>query len=108
MFNRDKPHRGRIQAQGEGTEKSVAWAQPLPPTQSDGQRMVDQLEEKLTPKERRDREEALGKARQFIDRVARAGGISAPSRQTFPRVQKEGLQIRVDIEVVAGRAFIED
>jgi hypothetical protein len=40
--------------------------------------------------------------------VARVGGISAPSRQTFPRVQKEGLQIRVDIEVIAGRAFIED
>ena len=108
MFNRQKPHRGRIQAQGQGTEKSVAWAKQVPPTQSEGQKMVDQLEMQLTPKERRDREEALEKARQFIDRAATAGGISAPSRQTFPRQQHNQLGIRVDIEVIAGQAFIQD
>jgi hypothetical protein len=50
----EKPvHRGRIQAQGGGTEKSESWAQATPPTLSEIMRLIDRLEAQLTPKERK-------------------------------------------------------
>ncbi len=100
------PHRGRIQAQGSGTEKSRAWAQENPPTRSEGQRFVDELEAQLTPKELRDRQEPLENARNWIDRAAQAGGVNAPVQK---KLKKKGSKdIRVDIEVKTGRAFVPD
>ena len=66
-------HRGRIQAQGAGTEKSVAWARSTPPTRAEGLKMVDELESLLTPAEKETRKDALAKAREFINRACRCG-----------------------------------
>lgn len=95
-------HRGRVQAQGGGTEKSVPWAQAAPPSAADGRRMLDELHALLTPAEQRAREEAFALARDFIDRAAAKGGVDAPVARSFPR----GRVVRVDIEVNKGHAFV--
>ncbi|MBK7874125.1 MAG: hypothetical protein IPJ74_27490 [Saprospiraceae bacterium] len=43
-----KKHRGRIQAQGNGTEKSVSWSQDEPLTKAKGLSLLDDLEKQLT------------------------------------------------------------
>ena len=99
-------HRGRVQAQGGGTEKSVSWAHDEPPTASDGQRMLDQLAAQLSPAELQARQDAFAQAREFINRAAQAGGIG-PIKKSFPRKPVRG-GIRVDIEVQKGIAFVPD
>lgn len=54
-----KPHRGRIQAQGEGTEKSESWAQDDPLTKEEGLALLDKLERRLTKAERQARKDQL-------------------------------------------------
>ena len=99
-------HRGRVQAQGGGTEKSVPWAQSTPPTASDGQRMLDQLAAQLTDAELEARQAAFAQARAFINRAAQAGGVG-PVKKSFPAKPVRG-GIRVDIEVQKGMAFVPD
>lgn len=99
-------HRGRVQPQGGGTEKSVPWAQDTPPTAGDGQRMLDQLAAQLTSAELQARQDAFTEAREFIDRAAQAGGVG-PMKKSFPRKPVRG-GIRVDIEVQKGIAFVPD
>jgi RHS repeat-associated protein len=100
--------RGRIQAQGGGTEKSVAWTRDTPPTRSEGLAMVDELESQLTPRERRDRAESLKAARAWINRAAQGGGVSTPPRISKSFLKKGSKDIRVDIEVNTGKAFVPD
>jgi hypothetical protein len=99
------PHRGRVQAQGGDTEASVAWAQEDPPTVSAVLRMIDSLEALLTPAEKRQREEALRQAREFVQKVP-PPGLDAGTRKSFPRRNRGN--IRVDIEVIAGMACVPD
>ena len=99
-------HRGRIQAQGGGVEKSAPWAQDHPLTRREGLEKVDALAAKLTPKEFRDRQEPLEKVREWTGRAAQAGGVDAPVSKTFKK--KGAKDIRVDIEVKTGRAFVPD
>jgi hypothetical protein len=97
-------HRGRVQAQGGGTEQSVPWAQRTPPTAIDGQRMLDELAALLTDAELQARRDAFVQAREFINRAAQAGGVG-PMKKSFPRKPVRG-GIRVDIEVQKGIAFL--
>src|SRR5437870_5641689 len=99
-------HRGRAQAQGGGTEKSVPWAQSTPPTASNGQRMLDDLAAQLTDAELQARQDAFAQAREFFNRAAQAGGVG-PVKKSFPRKPVRG-GIRVDTEVQRGIAFIPD
>jgi hypothetical protein len=101
------PHRGRVQAQGCGTEESVAWADDAPPTESEVLAMLDELEQKLSPAEQQERASAFREAREFVRRSARAGGITAPVSKSFPRKPLKG-GIRVDFEVIAGQACVPD
>ena len=83
---KEKRHRGRFQAQGNGTEKSVPWT--------------------LTQAELSARQDCFKKASLFIQR-APSYGISAFFKHScipFPPVK----DIRVDIDVLAGVAFIDD
>jgi hypothetical protein len=99
-------HRGRVQAQGGGTEKSVSWAQDDAPTESQMLNFCDRLEALLTDREKKDRDEPLRQLRRFIRAAARAGGVSAPvSRSWYQRGSKD---IRVDLEVVTGMACVPD
>jgi hypothetical protein len=99
-------HRGRIQAQGGGTEKSESWAQDDPPTETQMLNLCDRLEASLTDREKKDREEPLRQLRRFIRVAAKAGGVLAPvSRSWYKRGSKD---IRVDLEVVTGMACVPD
>lgn len=104
----DEPlHRGRIQAQGGGTEKSEPWAQVNPPTESEMLEKCDRLEAQLTPRERKDREQPLADLRQFIRRAARSGGVWAGGPpKSFPK--RGSKDIRVDLEVITGVACVPD
>ena len=85
-----------MQAQGGGTEKSVSWAQEIPPAVSDVFRMLDELEALLTASEKRAREEAFRQARRFVQNVPRPG-LAAGTKKSFPRNNRGS--IRVDLEV---------
>jgi hypothetical protein len=97
-------HRGRFQAQGGGVEESIAWAQDVAPTVGEGLQMLNQLADKLAPTERRKRSEAFDKARAYVKRAGEHGGVDAVDRKSWPR----GSDIRVDLEVLIGRAFVPD
>jgi len=47
-----KQHRGRIQAQGNDTEKSVSWSQDTPLSKKQGLELLKDLDQQLTSKEK--------------------------------------------------------
>lgn len=96
-----KKHRGRIQAQGNGVEKSVTWSQDEPLSREQGKTLLQQLKGQLSDKEHAERAEQFEQAERYI---AGANGIPAPERRTFQN--RKTKDVRVDIEVLAGRAFI--
>lgn len=96
-----KPHRGRIQAQGKGLEKSVSWSQDEPLTRKQGKTLLQQLKALLTAPEQEERTEQLEKAERYIDNTT---GIEAPEKRRF--LNRKTKDVRIDIEVLAGRAFV--
>lgn len=97
-------HRGRIQAQGGGLEASVPWSQMDPPTASEGLSMVESLKAQLTSKQLKVRAKGFQQAERFIKNAGKAGGVSAPVSRTF--LTQGTKDIRVDIEVITGQAFV--
>jgi hypothetical protein len=99
-------HRGRIQAPGGGSEKSEAWAQASPPTLSEIMRHIERLEARLTPQEKRIREKGFAQLRKAVENAAKAGGFWARQSRSFPKPPTG--DIRVDLEVITGRAAVPD
>jgi RHS repeat-associated protein len=99
-------HRGRIQAQGGGTEKSVPWARNTPPTKTEGLTYLMILKSQLTKRELKDREKLFPKVEKWINSAAQAGGVSAYVQQKFQK--PDSKDIRIDVEVTKGLAFIPD
>ncbi|SRR6266568_3581678 len=97
-------HRGRIQAQGPGTEESVPWAQQKPPTVAEMLEMCKQLEGKLSKTELKDRKRPLENLRRFILAASERGGIDAPCSKSW--LKAGSRDIRIDLEVIAGRAVV--
>lgn len=102
----DPRHRGRIQAQGGGTEQSVPWARDTPPTKSELLKMCDDLEAKLSEREKNDRADALAQLRRFIRSAAQGGGVSAPVSKSW--LKRGSRDVRIDLEVVKGMAGVPD
>ena len=103
---KNKSHRGRFQVQGDGTEESVPWMLVNPITKSHANSNIAKLESKLTPAELAARQQCFEKAYKFVRR-APSYGISAFFKHScvpFPPIK----DIRVDIDVLAGTAFIDD
>jgi hypothetical protein len=96
-------NRGRIQAQGGGVEESVSWASDIPPTADEGLGMLEQLKDKLTPRQLNERSGPLAKAAQLIQRARSIGGVDAPVKQSF--YSEKGSDVRIDVEVITGKAF---
>jgi hypothetical protein len=96
-----KKHRGRIQAQGNGLEKSVTWSQDDPLSREQGKTLLQRLKALLSTKEHAERAEQFEQAERYIEG---ANGIEASERRTFQN--RKTKDVRVDIEVLAGRAFI--
>jgi hypothetical protein len=100
-------NRGRIQAQGGGTEKSDAWAIETDHCKSMGIDSVDNLEERLDNVEYRIRESALQKCRRAILNAPNCG-ISAPMKKSYPADRRRDSSIRIDIEINSGIAFMDN
>lgn len=98
----EKKHRGRIQAQGGELEKSVKWAQDEPLTKSEGLALLSDLKNKLSKKEFQDRPDQFVEAERYIQNIK--GGADAVKKKTFR--DRKTQNIRVDIEILAGTAFI--
>jgi hypothetical protein len=99
-------HRGRIQAQGGGLEKSVSWSQDKPLSAKQGLSLLSRLVNKLTKKERADREKPIKRTERFINTAGKSGGVFAPIFRSF--MAKGSKDKRIDIEVRSGRAFTND
>ena len=97
-------HRGRIQAQGGKLEESESWAQDEPLNLEDGLALLETLKNKLTKKEFEIWQDSFERARNFIIQAAENGGIDAQVSKTFK--VKKTRDIRVDIEVIKGTAFV--
>jgi hypothetical protein len=102
------PHRGRIQAQGGGTEQSISWARRTPPTKTEMLSMCTELESKLTPGELADREQGFAELRRYIEAAATGGGAPHGVRKSFPKRPTVASDIRVDLEVIKGSACVPD
>ena len=111
--DRKKCHRGRIQAQGNGVNKSVPWAQNTPLTISQAKVLfLTLVKVKLTPYERYQRTSAIIKASEFMIQSSRHGGIGPGQWNFYERnFTKKKSEIddpgatRIDIEVNRGLAF---
>jgi len=97
-------NRGRIQAQGGGVEESESWAAENPPTWQAGLNMLHDLKKKLHKSERKNREELFEKAEGYIRAAGKKGGMDAPVTKSFKK--KNSKDVRVDIEVILGVAFV--
>ncbi len=97
-----KKHRGRIQAQGGGTEKSQSWSQDDPLTKKQGLSLLKSLWNSLTKKEKELRKKPYEDAQRYIENVN--GGIDAVKKKTFRN--RKTKDVRIDIEVLAGSAFL--
>ncbi len=96
-----KKHRGRIQAQGGDTEKSVSWSQDTPLNKKRGLELLDDLEAQLTEKEKKERTKPLADARRFIENVE--GGLDAVNKQSFYTRDKGNL--RIDLFTLDNQIF---
>ncbi len=96
-------NRGRILAQGAKLEESVSWNQDVPITKKEAKEILQKLRDKLSKKDLKFREQAFSAAEKFIDNARDCGGIDAPVSKTF--MVKDTKHERVDIEVIAGKAF---
>lgn len=97
-------HRGRIQAQGGGTEKSEAWSRDTPPTVAEILELCDRLEAQLTARERADRTLPLAQLRRWVRSAAGGGGVAAPVSKSF--LKRGSRDIRIDLEVIKGMACV--
>ncbi|MCY1223120.1 hypothetical protein D9M68_183320 [compost metagenome] len=99
-------NRGRIQAQGNGTEKSESWTLNTIHYKYMGIDSVDILEGKLTNPELNLRRDALNKCRNRILSTP-AQGVSAQMKKSYYD-DFRSRHIRIDIEVNAGIAFMDN
>jgi hypothetical protein len=99
-------NRGRIQAQGNRTEKSAPWATQKIHTKDMGIERVENLSNQLTPAELNLRRYALQSARKRIF-TSPSFGISAVNKKSYYD-DLENRHIRIDVEVLAGIAFMDD
>lgn len=105
--NEDKlEHRGRFQAQGGGVEESEPWAQDTPLSVKKAKNLLSLLVEKLKPKDYERRKKQFSKAEKLIEGAGKNGGVFARFSKTF--LVKGSKDERVDIEVLSGKAFVED
>lgn len=102
-------HRGRHQAQGgdiPGGDRSHPWAQVDPYPAQDGHTHLSDLEAGLGVAARERRETCFKMAHRFIANAQRAGGVG-PTTRNFPAGRPgEKTDVRVDIEVRKGLAFV--
>lgn len=106
------PHRGRFQAQGvdipqnSGTvAKAWGGANPLPEEQ--GHSKLDDLKGMLTSGQQANRSTSFSLAHMYVRRAKASGGVTARWSRSCPQNKIDSDDDRrVDIEVLAGKAFV--
>ena len=98
-------NRGRIQAQGRSCQKSESWAQVSVPSKNEGMNKSSSLQQQLNRRELQDREQSFAKLEKFI-RHAPVDGYDECTRSFTPIPPQE--DVRVDVEIIKGRAFRDD
>lgn len=108
MANNDNnlEHRGRFQVQGGGVEESECWAQEKPLSLASALKLLAKLIGKLAFRDYEKRRDQFGKAEQFVKNAAESGGLYAKTSKSFK--VKGSKDERVDVEVWAGKAFVEE
>jgi hypothetical protein len=101
----EKRHRGRIQAQGGGVEESESWAKDEPLTLEEGLEYLETLKNKLSKTDYEQRAKEFEKAEKFIRQAGENGGVDAQVSKTFK--VKGTRDVRIDIEVISGTAFVK-
>lgn len=107
IFNKIKKifqHRGRFQAQGGGLEESENWAQDNALTVDKALKLISKLENKLQKRDYQIRKKPFNKARRFVIEAGKNGGVNSPSTKSWK--VKKSKDLRVDIEVHSGTAFV--
>ena len=98
-------NRGRIQAQDDNLEESESWATNDEITKPEGMNKSNLLKANLTNQQLAERLNAFNKLENMIQQ--------APSQGHYAQIIKsfhhnpQNRRIRVDIEIRAGRAFID-
>jgi len=106
MSTQTNQHRGRIQAQGGNFEASTSWSQANPPTVKEGKSLLARLINLIPKPEFLKRKKAFEKAEKFMEQAGVNGGVHAQVSKTFK--MKNTKDVRVDIEIIKGKAFIEE
>lgn len=102
-----KPHRGRIQIQGNDMfpEVSYSWARDDAMPKYDALAELDRLFDDLTATQKSNRTQALQKAKNFIN----AGPYTKSGARIFRTFQNNNPNHnsqRIDIEIIEGTAFV--
>ena len=84
-------------------EESESWNQDEPLTKKDGLRLLRRLKEKLSSNEVEKRKKAFQSAERFVKNTK--GGIDARKGVSFYD-DKKSKHIRVDVEILGGKAFV--
>jgi hypothetical protein len=84
-------------------EISRSWAQTSPPSNDDGQEMLDSLEAECTRRQRSRRQRAFARARRWV-MALRGTGVAGPVSMSWSDPDQADVY-RVDIEVRLGTAF---
>jgi len=98
-------NRGRFQAQGGGIEKSEPWATNNTIYKQNGIALINNLEIQLTPAELNARNIAIQKARNFVN-ACPSDGVPPVKKSYSNNLQNRS--IRIDVEVNAGIAFVNN
>ncbi len=99
-------HRGRFQAQDNKLEESEPWHRIDPIPAHDGRTLLEKLNKKLSKADRACRKKAFLKCKAAIDEGEKNGGLGICKKSFFDDpLHKE---VRVDLEVNAGLAFIKE
>ncbi|WP_323787724.1 hypothetical protein [Psychroserpens sp.] len=98
-------NRGRIQAQDDNLEESESWATNDEITKQEGLNKSNDLKEKLSNQELAERINAFNKLERVIQQ-APSQGYYAQLIKSFHH-NPQNRRIRVDLEIRAGIAFID-
>ncbi|MCC6411485.1 MAG: hypothetical protein IT270_07485 [Saprospiraceae bacterium] len=102
-------HRVRIQVQGDdiGSGISLTWEKDFIMTKQEGVELLNKLWDQLSPSQKKEREDAYTRARNYIsDSPVR--GRSDQGSKSFQQDNRRISNARIDVEINRGAAFSND
>jgi|ERR1043165_8535894 hypothetical protein len=102
-------HRVRIQIQGDdiSSEISSTWERNVIMTKQDAMEALNQLWDKLSPSQKKEREDAYRDAKNYIGESP-VGGRTNQGNRSFQQSNRRVSNARIDFEINKGAAFSND